>query len=565
MADTLIRTAYSPIFSDQNDFSTALFTSNAELMSQNIGCPVHLAAMPASVKEAFKEFSGELDPGDVILLNDPFRGGTHTWDYTFMSPLFIGDELVALTATRAHIQDAGECTTCGLNRVDVLQEGLRIPPVKLYSRGKPVRDVLKLILSHTRLPDWLEGDIRAAIASNEAGKKFLESLYRKYGRDLMEVSVEEILDYAERGVRKAISKMPEGAYSAEDFADTDHITPEPVRFKATITVKGDEMVVDWTGTSPPTRGCLNRPKQAAIGDTMYALKTLLDPKGPANSGWFRPIKVIIPENSLLDAKWPSPVEEGNLETTARMTDVIWQALAPIMPDKVEAMTYGCCTGVGGVGIDPRTNRPYSFYDMPPGGWGGRSSKDGWNAVWHLLGNCRDLQIETSEAIFPIRVAKRELIRDSGGPGKYRGGLALAMGYKFLNHQPNNAFVEVARTMVGPPGIFGGKSGRPGRAVLTYPNGKEEIIYGLREDGSWVMQDNVPFPPPNSAILLEPPGGGGYGDPLERDPRMVLEDVLDEYISLESGKKDYGVVIDQNTFQIDHALTEKLRRELKKQK
>ena len=564
MADTLVRTAYSPIFSEMNDFSTALLTADCELMAQSIGCPVHLAAMSASARAAYEEFKDDLEPGDTILLNDPYLGGTHLGDYTFISPLFLDGELVGFAGTRAHVVDPGGCAAGGLAQAtEIIQEGLRIPPVKIYSRGKPVKDVLKLILSHTRLPDSLMGDIRAAIAANETGKKFLATLYRKYGKEFIEAAVEEILNYAERGVRKGISEIPDGTYSAEDYIDTDHITPDSVRLKVTIKVKGDEMTVDWTGTSPPVPGPLNRPKHAAIGDTMYALKPLLDPDGPANEGWFRPIKVIIPENCLLNAKWPRPVDCGNLETTARMTDVIWQALAEAIPEKVAGMSYGYCGGIQPCGVDPRTGKMYSFWEGPPGGWGGRATKDGWNATWHLLGNCRDIPIEVMERLYPIRITRSELRIDSGGPGKFRGGLGLIREYEFVDHSPISCYVGGDRSKAGPPGVLGGKPGAPFRAVLITEDGVEQVIAGRREDGGWEMcQRDLWNLPRNCRIRLENAGGGGYGDPLERDPELVLKDVINGYVSLESARRDYGVVIDPKTLTINMKATTELRKKLR---
>jgi N-methylhydantoinase B/oxoprolinase/acetone carboxylase alpha subunit len=563
MADVLMKTSYSPILYDMNDFSTALLTADAELLALSIGCPVHLAAMPAAVEAVRKEFEGEIEPDDVFLMNDPYLGGTHIGDYTFISPLFIDGELVGFAGTRVHVVDPGS-TTAGAyaEATEIIQEGLRIPPVKLYSRGKPVKDVLKLILSHTRLPESLHGDIRAAVASNETGKRFLASLYKKYGKDVMDVCVKEILNYAERNARKGISEIPRGTYSAEDYIDSDHITPDPVKIKVTIRVTGDEMEVDWTGTSPPVPGPLNRPKHAAIGDTMYALKPIIDPKGPFNSGYYRAIKVIIPEKCLLNAKWPSPVDSGNLETTARMTDVIWQALAEAVPEKVEGMTYGYCGGIQPFGFDPRTGKPYSFWEGPPGGWGGRATKDGWNATWHLLGNCRDTPIEVMEVLYPIRVVRSELRRDSGGPGKFRGGLGLIREYEFVDHSPLSVYIGGDRSKAGPPGVLGGKRGAPFRATLITKDGKEEVVAGMREDGTWVMNIRTLWRiPPNSRIRLEEAGGGGYGNPLERDPELVLKDVINGYISLEAAKNEYGVVIDPEKLTIDIQATNELRRKL----
>jgi N-methylhydantoinase B/oxoprolinase/acetone carboxylase alpha subunit len=354
MSEVLISTSYSTIFYEARDFSTALFDKNGQLISQEIGCPVHLAAMPFAVKIVCQDFKDDLAQDDAILMNDPYRGGSHIGDYTFVSPVFLKNELLGFVATRAHVIDSGQAApTFFAEATEIVQEGLRIPPVKIYSRGKPVNDVLKLVLSHTRLPRWLAGDIRAAVASNAIGKRELLRLYDRYSRRTVQASVHEILDYTERLVRRGISTIPPGTYKAEDQLDTDTVTPNTYTLRVTIIVKEQSMTIDWTGTDPPAKGPINRPKHATVGDTFYGLKCILDPKGPPNAGSFRPIKVIVPDNCLLNAKWPAPVDRGNNETSARIVDTIWQALAPAIPERVIGMTYGYCGGVATGGIDPR--------------------------------------------------------------------------------------------------------------------------------------------------------------------------------------------------------------------
>lgn len=565
MADVLIRTSYSPLFSDQNDFSTALFTRDGKLMAMNLGCPVHIAAMPFSVKAALEEFKDDIYPGDVLFLNDPYRGGTHVPDYTFITPVFLDDELIGFAATRAHVQDAGSAEPDSTIRaIHIVQEGVRVPPVKLYEKGKPT-DVVKILISMTRLPYYMAGDIKAAVeGSNKMGAKMLQDLYRRYGKRVMEVAIEEILNYAERRVRRAIREIPEGTYEAEDYLDSDIISDNPVRFKVTITVKGDEMIVDWTGTSGPVLSPINRPKHATIGDTIYVLKALLDPKGTLNDGIFRPIKVIIPEGSLLDAKWPYPVTEGNLFTSSMIVDVIMQALARAMPQKVMGMMAPYVALIVS-GIDPKTGEWFVFDEMPPGGWGGRATKDGNSVVWHMLGNCRDLPVEVMEAIYPVRVAFRELICDSGGPGKFRGGLGMRVG--IIGLTKFNCTLELCmRVKHGPPGVLGGMRGRTVRAYIIYPDGRREVHAGWRENGSWdrgakYLQDL----PPGTMVVLETAGGGGYGDALERDPRLVLEDVLDNYVSFEAAEKIFGVRIDPIRMEIDWDATKKLRENMKRKR
>ena len=560
MSEVLISTSYSTIFYEARDFSTALFDKDGQLISQEIGCPVHLAAMPFAVKVTLEDFKDDLQPDDTILMNDPYRGGSHIGDYTFVSPIFLGSEILGYAATRAHVVDSGQAAPCFFaEATEIVQEGLRIPPVKLYSRGRPVDDVLKLVLSHTRLPRWLAGDLRAAVASNAIGKRELLRLYDKYGSETVNASVREILDYAERLVRRGISTMPTGTYKAEDQIDTDSVTNDPYKLRVTITVEEDSMTVDWTGTDPPARGPINRPKHAAAGDTFYGLKCILDPKGPANAGSFRPINVIIPDNCLLSAKWPSPVDRGNNETSARIVDTVWQALAPAIPDRVIGMTYGYCGGVSAGGIDPRNGEPYAFWEGPPGGWGGRHNKDGINANWHLQGNVRDTPIEIMELIYPVMITQSELRINSGGPGKFRGGLGLTRGYKFIGHSTTvSGGGERARS--GPPGVLGGKLGAPFRGILINENGQEEVVMGVDEKGNWKTSFRTLWHlTPNSTIRMENAGGGGYGNPLERDPQLVLRDVIEGYVRRDSAFKDYGVVINPASMAVDFDATREARK------
>jgi len=555
MSEILISTSYSPIFYEARDFSTALFDRDGQLISQELGCPVHLAAMPFAVKVIIEDFGNNLEPDDAILMNDPYRGGSHVPDYTFVSPVFLKNDIIGFAATRAHVVDSGQAAPCFFaEATEIVQEGLRIPPVKIYSRGKPVSDVLKLVLSHTRLPKWLAGDIRAAVASNAIGKEELLRLYDRYGSRTVEASAREILDYSERLVRKGISTIPAGTYKAEDQLDTDTVTTNIYKLRARILVTGQSMTVDWTGTDPPARGPINRPKHAAVGDTFYALKCILDPNGPANAGSFRPISVVIPDNCLLSANGLGPVDLGNNETTARIIDVIWQALVPAVPERIIGMTYGYCGGASVGGIDPRSGEPYAFWEGSPGGWGGRYNKDGVSANTHLQGNVRDTPIEIMEHVYPVMITRSELLIDSGGPGEFRGGLGLAREYKFINHSATfGGGGERARA--GPPGVIGGRPGSLFRGVLVKDNHEEEVVLGIDQNGRWHSSMQTLWNlPPNFAVRLENAGGGGYGNPLKRNPERVLQDVIDGYVSLESAFSDYGVVIGKETMKIDRKLT-----------
>jgi len=562
MAETLISTAYSPLLYDAVDFSVALFNSSGVLIAQNLGCPVHLAAIGATVRAALNEFKDDFAEGDVILTNDPYIGGTHLGDFTFISPICYKEELIGLAATRIHVTDYGSAYPGGDHpAVDIFQEGLRIPPIKLYTRGEADVDVIKLITANSRTPKWLEGDIRAAVAANITGIKSYSALYAKYGKEIFEKTVENILDYSERMLKQAINDIPTGTYSAEDYIDDDMVTDSPVTIKVTIKVCNGELFIDFTGTSSLVRGPLNRPRHAAIGDVAYAVKTLLEPEGPANDGVLRPLKVHIPENSVLDAKWPYPVGQGNLATTARITDVIWQALAPALPEKVTGMLYGGCDSFAAFGIDASAQKSWTIVDLPAGGWGARHNKDGVSALWHLLGNCQDTQVEIIEAFYPILMLQRRLRTNSGGAGIFRGGLGSINAYKLKERAILNLCVNRARE--GPPGIFGGLRGSPGCIKMINSKGESTVICGVDEKGNYKGWGKVLEIDPESIIIIESAGGGGYGDPLKRDPYLVYKDVLDKYITLDTAERIYGVVIrqDDEDLVLDLDATESLRHKL----
>jgi len=540
MATVLTFTAYSPLLYDALDFSTALFNRNGEMLAQNLGCPVHLAAMPATVNTVIQMYKDDMQEGDVILTNDPYVGGTHLGDFTFITPIFLNGELVGFSASRTHMTDYGSMYPGGdMPATDIFQEGLRVPPIKIVEKGKIQKGIVELIAANSRTPTFIKGDIRAAIAANEAGKKSLLSIYKRYGAKTAEVAFQEVLRYGESSMRRGIKTIASGEYMAEDFIDDDTIEiGKPVKLKVKITVKDDQMIIDWTGTNPPVRGPLNRPKAAAIGDSVYPVKALVDPEGPANSGMFKPIKVIIPENSLLNAKWPYPVGQGNLATTARMTDVIWQALAKAVPRRVIGMTYGGCDQFQAFGMNPKTGTSWTLVDLPAGGWGGRYNKDGLSVTWHLLGNCQDTQVEIIEKFYPVRVLRRGLRVNSGGYGKYRGGLGSVNVYQVLT--PASYSLAVNRVKKGPPGVFGGLPGKTGIIRVKYPDGKEEILCGIDENGEYVGWNKaVDYTPPGTIITIESAGGGGYGDPRERDYKMILNDVIDGYYTLDEIEKIYG--------------------------
>jgi N-methylhydantoinase B/oxoprolinase/acetone carboxylase alpha subunit len=532
MGDTLKRVSRSPIIYDSVDFSNGLLDDKCQLFAQANNCPVHLGSLHFGAGESIRQFEGRLYEGDIVVMNDPYRGGLHIPDMTFTMPIYFEGELLCYSASRGHWTDLGGGAVGSRmpSAVHIAQEGLRLPPVKYCERGEVV-EVL--------------------IADRE-----MKRLAEKYGVDVIRQCMEAFLSYTERRTRAAILEIPDGVYRARDYIDCDGVGVEPYYIQVTLTVSGDEVTVDFTGTDEMAKGPINYPYSGTYSATYWALKFFLDQDAPANAGMYRPIKILLPEGVFINAKWPAPVFMGNMLGSEKIADVIWQALAGAIKDKMTAMPYADSNGVSIGGVSG--GKSFVFMDLPPGGWGGTPGHDGMSATYCRQGNCMDLDIELAEVLYPIRITRRELIQDSGGPGRFRGGLSLRIGFS-----PTDIDVvaghTTGRTKEGPPGVFGGKHGRPGRSIKNYERPDSEVIAGWLEDGSWkiCMFDNVSVKK-DEDITLELQGGGGWGNPNERDPAAILEDVLDGYVSIEAAKRDYGVIIDPEMKTIDFGKRRKER-------
>jgi N-methylhydantoinase B/oxoprolinase/acetone carboxylase alpha subunit len=544
------------------DFSNALFDPDAQLIGQTTNVPVHPASMHFSVRESVAAFPEGLEEGDVVLLNDPYRGGTHLPDVTFTMPLFADDQLLGFAASRGHWMDLGGAAPGGMvaNATHIVQEGVRIPPVKVYARGEPVTAVHAILRANTRLPHYIDGDLRTHLSALKTAEREMKALVRRYGLPVVQACMAEVLDYTERRTRAAIRQIPDGVYSAEDWIDCDGVIPDSVPIRVTLTVSGDEIVVDLRGSSPLVAGPINYPAAGTYSAVYFALKFFLDPDAPPNAGMYRPVKIILPERSVVNACWPAPVFNGNLSTSERIADAIWQALAQAIPDRIVAMPYGDCNSFNVSGVDPVTGMPYIADDLPPGGWGGTPFGDGMDATYCRHGNCMDLTPEMMELIYPVRYERRELISDSGGPGRYRGGLGIRETFVPIGHAAVCG-IETSRSKIGPPGVRGGLPGRPGRSIRNYGRADEEVLGGWAGNEWRMCSFSNRLLGIGDTFTNEAPGGGGWGDPLERDPAFVLEDVHDGYVTVAGALRDYGVVImeDGHDFRIDHEATREERR------
>jgi N-methylhydantoinase B len=582
MNANLVRTAYSPNIKERRDCSSALFDADGEMIAQAENIPVHLGAMPFSVAAAVDRFPPEtLDPGDAILLNDPFRGGAHLPDLTLVSPVFRGGEVVAYAANRAHHADVGgsRAGSVAADSTEIYQEGLRIPPVKFRVGGRgsdgrdggddasnsdapgdapdveddapgvPNEDVLELILANVRTPAERRGDLRAQVAANEMGRRRVGELAGEHGATFGD-ALEEIKDYSERRMRAEIEDLPDGTYEFADVLDGDGRGNEDLPVRAAVTVDGDEVRVDFAGTADQTEGPLNAVFAVTASATYYAVRCVTDPDIPPNHGCYRPISIDAPDGSLVDPDPPAAVVGGNLETSQRVTDVVLGAFARAAPERVVAGSQGTMNNVTFGGLDPRSGDPYTFYETEGGGFGGRAGKDGLDGVHVHMSNTLNTPAEVLETAYPLRVIRYAFRPDSGGAGEFRGGLGLRRDIRVRDHVATFSLLA-ERQRHAPYGLAGGDDGEPGAAFLLAPDGnvaERSSAAHRTQSGDVTEAERLPAKatrelPPGTTVSVRTPGAGGYGDPDDRDPDALRRDLRLGKVTTEAARRDYGDAFD----------------------
>lgn len=560
MATTLQRSSFSPILSDMLDFSNAIYDRNLQLLAQAANCPVHLAAMKFSAEGAVRKYPIDtLAPGDVLVVNDPYNGGTHINDISFIMPIFFEGLLIGFAVSRGHWMDLGGGAAGGQAfGTHIAAEGLRLPPLKIYSDYKVNQDLLDIILNNTRTPHFVKGDLQAHFGCLRGAEQELQRACKRYGVETTLGAMEQVQAYTERMVRKAIEGIPDGVYEAEDYADTDGISEARVKIKVKLEVDGSTIRVDFSGSDPATEGAINSPYANTVSAALYSLQFFLAKDAPQNQGMFNPIEVHVPEGTWLNAKWPAPTIGCTTLTSSKITSAIWQALAKAIPERVTGSTYADCNWFVSSCLDV-DGKADVFSDLPAGGWGGTPYRDGMNVTMDPLGNCMNMSAETAELFFPIAYEAFEIRNGSGGPGRYRGGLGSI--FKVRYRHGGELGMETARTLEGSPGVNGGGRSPVQRSFHVHADGREEIIGGLDEGGKWhnPLLAAHKFGP-QEAFKFESTGGGGWGDPRQRPCEDVLEDVLDDYVTVEQAREQYGVVIDPSTMTIDRKATEGLRKQ-----
>lgn len=551
MSRVLKRSAFSPLIVDMVDFSNAIADVEGNLVGQSANCPVHLGAMHFSAKVSIEKYGVEnLSPGDIIVLNDPYQGGTHTNDVTLTAPVFSDGILIGFGITRAHWTDVG-----GMGGgTHIAAEGLRIPPVKLADKGVLNEELISIMRASSRVPQHVDGDLRAQIGALKAAESEMQRLAERYGHDTLSLAMSEVQDYTERMTRAAIERIPDGTYAAEEYADTDGFSDEPIRLKLTLTVDGDRIAVDFEGTDPMAMGAINSPLANTTSAVYYALKAFLQPDAPPNHGMYRSIEISVPEGSWLNSQWPAPTIGCTTVAAAKVGAAIWEAMAQAVPELAIAPTNTECNWFMAA-VDDGNGGQALYSELPPGGWGGTPFNDGMSATIDPLGNCTNLPIEVGELLFPVEYESIEFLADTGGPGRQRGGLGQQFRIKWLGQAALT--MSCSRTLTGSPGVNDGAASPPQLLSKIDSEGRKIVIGGYDESGQWqsCVIANHPFAAGES-FLLEATGGGGWGSPHQRDPEKVLGDVLDGLVTVGEARGSYGVVITDG--EIDHEATGILR-------
>ncbi len=498
MGVVLRKTAFSANIKERRDYSCAVYGAAGETIAMGDHMPVHLGAMPLSVQHTLAAFA--LGPGDVAIVNDPFAGGTHLPDITAVSGVFIGSvrRPAFYTASRAHHADVGGMSPGSMPMArEIYQEGIRIPPVLLMKGGEVRRDVMQLILANVRTPEERQGDLMAQVMANRRGEDRLREMVQRYGLPRVRRSAAALLDYSERVTRAMLRKIPAGAYAFEDYLDSDGVTDEPVRIAVTVRIRGGEAEVDFTGSSAQVAGCVNANYAVAVSATMYCFRCLIESDVPYNAGLLRPIRVIAPERSVVNAGLPAAMAAGNVETSQRITDAILGALAQALPARIPAASAGTMTNLSFGGWDTLRHRPFAYYETIAGGMGASSHGAGRAATHTHMTNSWNTPAEAFEHEYPVRVRAYRIRGGSGGAGQYAGGDGIVRELEFL--EPAEVTILSDRRVYGPWGLEGGAAGSGGAASVM----SGETIRELPAKTHFEIQ-------PGERLHIETPGGGGWG-------------------------------------------------------
>ena len=494
MGLVLQRTAFSPNIKERRDFSCAIFDKEGNLIAQAAHIPVHLGSMPHSVRTAIE--SHTFEEGDMVILNDPYMGGTHLPDITLVAPVFYKGDIVFFVANRAHHADVGGSTSGSMPlSTSIFQEGFIIPPVKLLKKGRINEDFMEVFLRNVRTPEEREGDFKAQIMANITGIKRVKELIEKEGLEKVNFYAKELIKYSERFMRERIKKLPKGIYEFEDYMEDDGYEAKDIRISLKLKVEKDKLIFDFTDSDPQTKGGINAVKSITESAVYYSVIALLGKDIHINEGCFKPIEVITKKGTVVDAEFPSGVAGGNVETSQRIVDVVLGAFSKILPEDVPAASQGTMNNVavGGVNED---GKPFTYYETIGGGMGASAKGDGESAIHSHMTNTMNTPIEALEHHYPVLITEYSIRKNSGGEGFFRGGDGIIREYKFLTDVEVTVISE--RRRLSPYGLFGGQPGKHGRNIVITEEGKKimpsKFFITLKK---------------GSKLRIETPGGGGY--------------------------------------------------------
>ncbi|NUE02427.1 hydantoinase B/oxoprolinase family protein [Halorubraceae archaeon YAN] len=512
MGSVLIRSAYSPNIKERQDCSTALFdhtTAKPRMIAQAEHIPVHLGAMPAAVAAVVAK---DPHPGDVWVLNDPFTGGTHLPDVTMVSPIAPDGEIIGYGVSRAHHGDIGGMTPGSMpaGAREIYQEGLRLPPVPIVTGGEINQHVLSILLANVRNTTERRADIQAQIAANTRAADRLKELQAEYGSELLPDAFDAVIDYSETRMRSEIASLPDGTYHATDYLEGDGITTDNITIAAAVTVQGETLAVDFSGTDAQVAGNTNAPRAVTESAVYFVVRAVTNPDIPPNEGCYAPIDISVPTGSLLDPTAPAAVVGGNVETSQRVTDVVLSAFAEALPESIPAQSQGTMNNLI---IGSRESSGFTYYETIGGGFGGRPTADGLDGVQVGMTNTKNTPIEAVEVAYPMRVERYCLRPNSGGAGRYRGGMGIERSITIS--VPATVSVLSERRVIAPRGVAGGRDGAVG----------ENLLGNELAPGKFTREV-----PAETTVTIRTPGGGGYGDPKARDPDAAAADWLDKLVT-----------------------------------
>ena len=542
MGITLMKTSYSTIFNEALDFTCALAGPDGQMIAQAEFCPSMIGGVPLLVRSCVMEIPlEEWEPGDVVVHNDPYRGGLHSPEHTLIQPVFVEGELMAFAMTIGHLAEIGGMVPGAFagEATEIFQEGIRVPPVFIKKRGEDIDEVWKLLLANVRTPRYNYGDLRALIAGTDIGARQLGNVIRKYGKETFRQNVVNLLDYSESRMRAEIEAIPDGKYHFSDEVEDDGIEKKSFTINVTVHINGDEAVVDYTGTSPQAKGPINATLGVSYSAAYNGMLHITDESIPTNSGCFRPIRVVSPPGTLLNVDYPAPEVGGNTETHCKIAGAVIGAMSPAMPDRTTAAEGATHTNFVFGGTDQETGEAFVCYAIELSGWGGRNFADGNDATDSINGNCRVIPVEVFETRFPMQCESYIMVEDSGGAGRHRGGLSTQRTLKSLDTEITGSQMS-DRHHNRAWGLYGGQSGGVAgtwhMAANTVDWRTIDDAFGKVSPSKW---SNVTIAP-GDRIRFQTPGGGGWGEPRERLPERVAEDLAEGYISRQTAREVYGL-------------------------